>query len=68
MNTATAVKDHVCGMEVDTAKAAGTSEYKGKTYYFCGAGCKEKFDAKPEQYAAKCAGAPKSGCGCSGKA
>ena len=29
------MKDPVCGMDVDPAKAAGTSEYQGKTYYFC---------------------------------
>jgi hypothetical protein len=28
-------RDVVCGMQVDQAKAAGTSEYNGKTYYFC---------------------------------
>jgi len=27
-------KDVVCGMQVDPAKAAGTSQYGGKTYYF----------------------------------
>jgi len=29
------MKDPVCGMDVDPAKAAGTSEYQGTTYYFC---------------------------------
>jgi Cu+-exporting ATPase len=43
-------KDVVCGMQVDPAKAAGTSQYGGKTYYFCSAGCKTKFDANPTQY------------------
>jgi Cu+-exporting ATPase len=43
-------KDVVCGMQVDPAKPAGTSEYDGKTYYFCSAGCKVKFDANPKQY------------------
>jgi Cu+-exporting ATPase len=46
-------RDPVCGMEVDAQKAAGKSEYKGKTYYFCSAGCKRKFDANPTQYAGK---------------
>ncbi|MGQ9629109.1 MAG: YHS domain-containing protein [bacterium] len=27
-------KDPVCGMEVDEKKAAATSTYKDKTYYF----------------------------------
>ena len=43
-------KDVVCGMQVDPAKAAGTSEFQGKTYYFCSKGCKAKFDANPQQY------------------
>jgi YHS domain-containing protein len=43
-------KDVVCGMQVDPAKAAGSSEYNGKTYYFCAKGCKTKFDANPKQY------------------
>ena len=42
-------KDPVCGMQVDPKKAAGTSEYQGKTWYFCSAGCKRKFDQNPEQ-------------------
>ena len=44
-------KDVVCGMQVDPAKAVGKSEYNGKMYYFCSAGCKSKFDANPKQYA-----------------
>ncbi len=44
-------RDPVCGMQVDAAKAAGSSEHEGKTYYFCGAGCKRSFDANPAQYA-----------------
>ena len=43
-------RDVVCGMQVDPAKAAATSEYNGKTYYFCAKGCKTKFDANPAQY------------------
>ncbi len=43
-------KDPVCGMTVDEKKAAAKSEYKGKTYYFCAAGCKKSFDANPEKF------------------
>lgn len=43
-------KDPVCGMDVDPAKAAGTSIYKGETIYFCNVNCKKKFDAEPEKY------------------
>ncbi len=46
-------KDLVCGMEVDEAKAAGSSIHGGKTYYFCSAGCKKEFDASPEKYLGK---------------
>ena len=42
--------DPVCKMEVEESKAAATSEYKGKKYYFCAAGCKKAFDQDPEKY------------------
>jgi Cu+-exporting ATPase len=54
--SAAAVKDPVCGMEVDVkaAVAAGLrSDYKGKTFYFCSDDCKKKFDKEPANYAAK---------------
>lgn len=44
-------RDVVCGMQVDPAKAAATSVYAGKKYYFCSNSCKAKFDASPVQYA-----------------
>ncbi len=44
------VKDPVCEMKVDKEKPAATSNYKGKTYYFCAPGCKKKFDQAPEKY------------------
>jgi len=42
------VTDPVCGMQIDPAKAAGKSDYNGKTYYFCSDRCKKTFDANPE--------------------
>ena len=45
------VKDPVCGMEIDPASAAGSSEYGGRTVYFCNLNCKKSFDAEPEKYA-----------------
>ena len=42
--------DPVCKMTVDEKTAATTSEYKGKTYYFCAIGCKKAFDDNPEEY------------------
>ena len=38
-------------MKVDPARAAGISEYREETYYFCNLGCKAKFEAEPERYA-----------------
>ena len=42
-------KDAVCGMDVEPGKAAATTQYQGKTYYFCSK-CKTRFDANPSQY------------------
>jgi len=42
--------DPVCGMEVEKEEAAGSSTYKGETYYFCSLHCKEEFDKNPEKY------------------
>ena len=43
-------RDPVCGMEVDERAPAATSEYKGKTYYFCSTACHDKFKAEPQKY------------------
>ena len=37
--------DPVCGMTVDSAKAAGHFEHKGTTYHFCSHGCLHAFSA-----------------------
>lgn len=50
-NTGNTVKDPVCGMNINPDQAAGQSEYKGQTYYFCSPGCKRQFDQNPEKYA-----------------
>jgi Cu(I)/Ag(I) efflux system membrane fusion protein len=45
--------DPMCGMEVDEKRAAAagkTSEYEGKTYYFCADECKKRFDAEPAKH------------------
>ena len=42
--------DPVCGMAVDPATAAATSEHDDQTVYFCSAGCKDRFDREPERY------------------
>ncbi len=47
------VTDPVCGMQIQPEQAAGQSTHEGQTYYFCSAGCKNKFDANPAQYVKK---------------
>ena len=44
-------KDPICGMTVHIDKAKHKSDFRGSTFYFCCAGCKQKFDKQPEQYA-----------------
>ncbi len=44
------VIDPVCKMKIEESKAAATSEYKGKKYYFCAVGCKKAFDQDPGKY------------------
>ena len=46
-------KDPICGMDVEEKTARHTSEYEGRTYYFCAPGCKRTFDQDPERYAEK---------------
>jgi uncharacterized membrane protein YraQ (UPF0718 family)/YHS domain-containing protein len=43
-------RDPVCGMTVDRQAGKPTSVYAGQTFYFCGQGCKAKFDAEPQRY------------------
>ncbi|MGH7879425.1 MAG: HAD-IC family P-type ATPase, partial [Candidatus Binataceae bacterium] len=44
------VKDPVCGMMVNPATAKWRHEHRGETYYFCSAGCMNKFIADPLKY------------------
>jgi heavy metal translocating P-type ATPase len=39
--------DPICGMQVESEKSQITSQLGGKTYHFCSAGCKKKFEAGP---------------------
>lgn len=45
--------DPVCGMEVNQETAAANYEYKGKRYYFCAVGCKDRFVREPEKFVKK---------------
>ncbi len=42
--------DPVCGMSVQKDSARYTLEHAGAVYYFCCAGCREKFGADPAAY------------------
>jgi P-type Cu+ transporter len=44
--------DPVCGMTVEPEDAAGSFDYRGKTYYFCNPSCLERFRADPEEFLA----------------
>jgi len=44
------VKDLVCGMDVDPARTKHSLIHEGKDYYFCNAGCLEKFRREPGKY------------------
>jgi YHS domain-containing protein len=46
-------RDPVCGMQVDPQQSAYTSDYQGRTYYFCSEHCKRRFDEDPVPYAAQ---------------
>jgi Cu+-exporting ATPase len=54
-------RDPVCGMNVNPATAKHVYEYGGKNYYFCCAGCVEKFKAAPTKYLSATAPARSSG-------
>ena len=43
-------KDPVCKMDVNEKTAKYKSDYNGKTYYFCAAGCKATFDKNPAKF------------------
>jgi Cu+-exporting ATPase len=44
------VTDPVCGMSVDPATARHRAEYAGRSYFFCGARCRERFVAEPGRF------------------
>ena len=45
------VTDPVCGMRIDADDAVASSEYEGKTYYFCSEVCYDAFVTDPAAYA-----------------
>ncbi|MGE0811373.1 MAG: heavy metal translocating P-type ATPase [Immundisolibacter sp.] len=60
--------DPVCGMSVDEARAAATVAHGGRTYFFCGTRCRDRFVADPAAFltpAGADAGPPSSVSHCS---
>lgn len=53
------VTDPVCGMPIESTKAAATEVVQAQTYYFCSPSCHDKFRAAPERYVTKQDGAGK---------
>lgn len=47
-----AVKDVVCGMDVEPAQTPHHTSHDGHEFHFCSVGCKTKFEADPERYLA----------------
>lgn len=64
-NSAKAV-DPLCGMDVIKAAAKFKSTHEGKEFFFCNAGCKERFDKEPGRYKMGYCGCPDGmpDCGC----
>ena len=48
--SAAAATDPVCGMSVDPAAAAASTDHNGTKYYFCCPSCLAKFQADPARY------------------
>ncbi|MDL2404182.1 heavy metal translocating P-type ATPase [Rhizobium calliandrae] len=44
------IRDPVCGMTVDPNAGKPSLDYMGRTFHFCGNGCRTKFIAAPENY------------------
>jgi YHS domain-containing protein len=42
--------DPICGMDVVKATAIFKSSHEGRAFFFCNAGCKERFEKEPGRY------------------
>jgi P-type Cu+ transporter len=54
-------RDPVCGMSVNPATAKYSHAHAGKDFYFCCAGCADKFRTDPEKYLSRSAPSQPSG-------
>lgn len=52
--------DPVCHMTVEEESAAASTEYQGKSYYFCAVSCRDRFVSAPEKYVSSAQGQPSS--------
>jgi P-type Cu+ transporter len=52
--------DPVCGMSVDSAKAAHNLTYLGRLYHFCSAGCRTRFRKEPQRFLARSEATPQT--------
>ena len=46
----TEARDPVCGMTVRVSGAVHRARHRGQDFFFCAAGCRERFLAEPERY------------------
>lgn len=44
------VRDEVCGMELAADQVVATTQFEGRTYYFCAERCKKLFQGRPHWY------------------
>lgn len=54
--------DPVCGMSVESEKAAAQETFQGKTYFFCSTHCRDEFKQAPQKHTSPMA-KPKGCCG-----
>jgi uncharacterized protein len=50
LTTRRGARDPVCGMTVDRGRTPHRSVVDGRTVYFCGVGCKQRFDEDPDAF------------------
>ena len=44
------VHDEVCGMTIDTERAAASVDFLGTTYHFCSERCRRMFEEHPDRF------------------
>ena len=49
-HTRQSVIDPVCQMQVEQKTAAATQEFNGRRYWFCSAGCSDRFAMRPPDF------------------